>query len=341
MDIHAPDLAALKASLWKRAEALKNPPANDELLRTIYRTPEIRGDIVLAGQTTRTTHPITELPEYRIHFVKTNLGDPELDTKEEYIKHSQIYESWKAKNPDNSPIPIPRPLAYGPTTFRSELIFGITVAAASPCKIKKGQPPQTLEDWIHLLSPLISIPLDWQKKYWDGLSALSLAILHMQSLNHVAHKDLHKENLMLVPFTESQDKDSKDSRDSGDSGNSGDSGASKNKRTTQTKTSGGARYLPALIDFETAKFDPEARERQSDFHYLLHEARLMLAGPLRDDPTISNSQLAQITLQQAHRSFSAFDLNCLQTAEKTIRQASTAVDPKIGGKKPGKKTPGI
>ena len=311
MDVHAPDLATLKASLWNKAAARTNPPDADEILRTIYRTPEIRGDIALAGKKTRTDHPITDLPEYRIHFVKTNLGDPELDTKEEYIKHSQIYESWKSKSADASPIPIPRPLAYGPTTFRSELVFGITVAAVSPCKIKKGNPPQSLEDWLAILSPLKSIPLDWQKKYWDGLTRLSLAIYQLQSLNHVAHKDLHKENMLLVPHMDQIDP---------------------NSQYNPNNPNNQSLYLPALIDFETAKFNPETREKQSDYQYLLHESRLMLAGPLRDDPAINKSQLAEITLQQAHRVFNRFDLDCLEKAEKTLRLAGPKPEQIIGEK---------
>jgi hypothetical protein len=313
MEIHAPDLASVKASLWKKAAALTHPPDGDEILRTIYKTPEIRGDIVLAGKNTRTQHRITNLPEYRVHFVKTNLGDPELDTKEEYNKHRQIYESWKAKTSNASPIPIPRPLAYGPTTFRSELVFGITVAAASPCKFKKGNPPQTLEDWLTILSPLKSIPLDWQKQYWAGLTSLSLAIYQLQTLNHVAHKDLHKENLMLVPTI------------SGTTANSSDTPKLDNPSNPATSAhipnpqNNGSLYLPALIDFETATFDPEIREKQADFHHLLHEARLILAGPLRDDPAVGRSQLAEIALQQAHRVFSPFDLDCLETAVKTLR----------------------
>ena len=334
MDLHAPDLAALKASLWKKAAGI-HPPAQDELLRTIYKTNEIRGDIVLAGQKTRKAHPITDLQQYRIHFVKTNLGDPELDTRQEYIKHSQIYESWKAKSSDASPIPIPRPLAYGPTTFRSELVFGITLAAASPCKFKKGSPPKNLQDWLTVLSPLKSIPLDWQKKYWDGMSSLSLAIYHLQSLNHVAHKDLHKENLMLVPHVDPIAKDSKSTADSGDSPHSGTAA----QTDTTTAHSNNTRYLPALIDFETAKFDPETREKQSDYQHLLHEARLMLAGPLRNDPAVANSQLAQIALQQAHRSFNRFDLDCLEKAEKIIQLAAPQPAEKTRGK-PQKGTPG-
>jgi hypothetical protein len=329
MDLHAPDLAALKASLWKKAAGLTHPPAQDELLRTIYKTNEIRGDIVLAGQKTRKAHPITDLQQYRIHFVKTNLGDPELDTRQEYIKHSQIYESWKSKSSDASPIPIPRPLAYGPTTFRSELVFGITLAAASPCKIKKGKPPENLQDWLTVLSPLQSIPLDWQTKYWEGLSSLSLAIYHLQSLNHVAHKDLHKENLMLVPHIDASSKDGGNGGDKRDSGNSPNSGQAKNSR-----------YLPALIDFETAKFDPEIREKQSDYQHLLHEARLMLTGPLQNDPTVANSQLAQLAFQQAHRSFNRFDLDCLEKAGKIIQLASTQALEKTRGK-PDRQIPGI
>jgi len=325
MDIHAPDLASLKASLWNKAAALTHPPKEDELLRTIYRTPEIRGDIVLAGEKTRGQQPITDLPEYRIHFIKTNLGDPELDTKAEYIKHRQIYESWKTKTADAGPIPIPRPLAYGPTTFRSELIFGITLAAASPCKIKKGNPPQSFEHWLAILSPLKSIPVDWQKKYWDGLTSLSLAIYHLQILNHVAHKDLHKENMMLVPQTDPIDPNSQNLRSNPHN---------PNIRDTQNNRS---LYLPALIDFETAKFDPETREKQSDFHHLLHEARLLLTGPLGDDPVISQTQLAEIALHQAHRVFDRFDLDCLEKCRKTIRLAV----PKPGQtirKKPDQKT---
>ena len=330
MDIHAPDLASLKASLWNKAAALTHPPDSDELLRTIYRTPEIRGDIVLAGKTTRTLHPITDLQEYRVHFVKTNLGDPELDTRAEYIRHSQIYESWKAKAADASPIPIPRPLAYGPTTFRSELVFGITVAAASPCKIKKGNPPQNLQDWLTVLSPLKSIPLDWQKQYWDGLARLSLAIYQLQNLNHVAHKDLHKENLMLVPHVDEIDINTRDKTNPADSADT--------RPATQRNNS---RYLPALIDFETAKFDPETREKQSDYQHLLHEARLMLAGPLRDDPAISTSQLAQISLQQAHRSFTRYELDCLEKAEKTLRSAPAKPGQKIEGKKHDQRRMGL
>ena len=98
---------ALKASLWNKAAALTHPPKEDELLRTIYRTPEIRGDIVLAGEKTRSQHPITDLPEYRIHFIKTNLGDPELDTKAEYLKHRQMSKVGKVKPPTQALSPFP------------------------------------------------------------------------------------------------------------------------------------------------------------------------------------------------------------------------------------------
>jgi hypothetical protein len=308
MDTDAPDLASLKAALWDKAKRSTDPPDKDELLRTIYRTPEIRGDIVLAGKQTRTLYPITNRHEYRVHFLKTNLGDPELDTRQEYVNHLQIYESWKSQRANSSdPIPLPRPLAYGPTTFRSELIFGVTLAALTPCRIKKGHPPKDLDDWLQTLSPLKTIPLKWQKKYWDGLTALSLAIYQFQNLNHVAHKDLHKDNLMLVP-------------------------CARDKKTSEHP--GETEYRPVLIDFETAQFEPQPHEQRADYYYLLHEARLLLAGPLREDPNIRTSQLAQIALQQAHHAFSAFDLTCLEKAEQILQTRN--INPAAKTQKPAK-----
>lgn len=282
MKDNAADLIVLRESLLKKA-ASKSPPTEDETIRTIYATDDIRGDIVLAGKKTRLLYPITDSPEYRVHFKKTNLADPELNCRQEYYRHLQLYELWKDKDTQNGAIPIPRPLAYSTTTFRSELIFGLTLGALSPCKIPKGMHPKETGDWINILSPLQSISTQWQLDYWRGLERLATAINHMQSLE-VAHNDLHKENMLLIP------------------------------------TANG--YQPALIDFETLQLTPSREQKQGDYDALLHEALLLLAGPIGNQPDVQQSPLAKAARQFQHRFLSHYDCQCLEKVSTLLQTSS-------------------
>ena len=281
MNDNASELIVLRSSLQKKAASAKAPPQEDEVIRTIYATDDIRGDIVLAGKQTRALHPITDSLEYRVHFKKTNLADPELNCRDEYHRHLQLYELWKHRNVQNSPIPIPRPLAYSATTFRSELIFGLTLGALSPCKIPKGNPPKEISDWVKIISPLQSIPAHWQIDYWYGLERLADTIGHMQGLD-VAHNDLHKENMLLVPTEKG--------------------------------------YQPALIDFETLQVSPSREQKQGDYRFLLHEALLILAGPASAHPEIQQSTLAKTARQFQHRVLSHYDTRCLEKIAKNLQK---------------------
>jgi hypothetical protein len=210
----------LTKSVENLEDILNNPPTKDTRLQTIYRTPYVLGEVVLAGTETRTTHPLCNY--HIIHFKKTYLQklsrwetnplheaqqshkvwlhfqeEAYTDTGQQYQKVSKESETLKGNlggesNEQNhvTRARVPLPLGASPTTFRSQIIVGKTLASLSPVK-HAGNPSTTLKQILQAKKSYGPIT-----KLWEGLTSLNKTtnILHKGGF---LHNDLHRENLFL------------------------------------------------------------------------------------------------------------------------------------------------
>lgn len=167
----------------------QQPPQDDVLLQTIYETPFVRGDIVLAGKKTRAAHPMTQY--YPVHFRKTYLEKMAGWESPTSHEEKQTMMVWGHFEEEGCPGRVPRPLGCEPDTFRSELIQAKTVGALSP--VHNCNDPQELARQI---TEARKHPSDL-RKLWAGLEAVrdAMAMLHSGGM---LHKDAHRENLMIA-----------------------------------------------------------------------------------------------------------------------------------------------
>jgi hypothetical protein len=168
---------------------LSNPPPQDTKLQTIYKTPFVSGDIVLAGTDTRKKHPLTHL--HPIHFKKSylqKLSRWETSATHEAIVSQHIWDHFQELGNPGTPTPLP--LGASTYTYRSQLLTAKTLGSLSPVSLPltPNQTPRQIllarEQKKHLL------PL------WDLLEKLNELIDTFHSGGFL-HNDLHRENLML------------------------------------------------------------------------------------------------------------------------------------------------
>jgi hypothetical protein len=189
-------LMLLEKKYEKKPEAknleklLENPPKEDTTLYVIYKTPFVLGEIVLAGKDTQKQFPLCRF--HPVHFKKTYLQkiDPEeTDPKHEFLCSKMVKAHFEDLDAGDQ---VPTPLGCSPQTFRSELIEGKTLGTLSPLT-------------PHLESQEITTQITEYKKQgqsilplWEGLETLNKTTNQLHS-GGMLHKDLHRENMMLVP----------------------------------------------------------------------------------------------------------------------------------------------
>lgn len=169
---------------------LENPPDEDTTLQTIYETAFVRGDIVIAGKKTRKEHPLTSY--YPMHFRKTYLQ--KFSRWETPPSHEEAMTRivWKHFNEENKHQNVPLALGSGPTTFRSQLMEGKTLAAAAPvhkCAEAKETAAQVLQARKNF-GPVTP--------FWRGLESVFAAAQTLWA-GGILHGDLHDHNMLVSP----------------------------------------------------------------------------------------------------------------------------------------------
>jgi hypothetical protein len=166
----------------------QQPPPDDVLLQTIYETPFVRGDIVMAGRKTREKFPLTQ--QYPIHFKKTYLEKMAGWESPTALEHRQTEMVWQHFEECGEPGRVPKGLGNTPETFRSELIQAKTLGSLSP--VHNCNDPEELARQIAAIRGNgMNI-----KQLWDGAEALREAMSTMHN-GGMLHKDAHRENLMV------------------------------------------------------------------------------------------------------------------------------------------------
>lgn len=183
-------------------QLFKNPPNEDVSLHTIYKTPYVLGEIVLAGKNTRDRHPLCNF--YPIHFKKTYLK--QLSRWETNPSHEarQSHKIWKhfqeisdksssteketATEPPKSCVPLP--VGSDPSTYRSQLLEAVSLGAISPIN-SNANAEELSKQILQAKKSYGSI-----KKLWKALESLDQ---RAQTLHNggFLHNDLHKENLLI------------------------------------------------------------------------------------------------------------------------------------------------
>lgn len=168
---------------------LSNPSPQDTKLQTIYKTPFVSGDIVLAGTETRKKHPLTHL--HPIHFKKSylqKLSRWETSATQEALMSQHIWDHFQEIGTSGSPTPLP--LGASTYTYRSQLLPAKTLGSISPISLPltQTQTPQQIllarSQTEHLL------PL------WPRLEKLN-QLIDLFHCGGFLHNDLHRENLMV------------------------------------------------------------------------------------------------------------------------------------------------
>lgn len=169
---------------------LENPPEEDTPLETIYETPFVRGEIVMAGKKTRKEYPRTAY--YPLHFKKTYLE--KFSRWETTPKHEEDMSLmvWKHFQEEGEHNKVPLALGADAKTFRSQLMQGKSIGALSP--IHNGDNPKELANQIVKAKENYG-PVS---KLWAGLEAVhaSAATLHQGGM---LHHDMHRENMLISP----------------------------------------------------------------------------------------------------------------------------------------------
>jgi hypothetical protein len=167
---------------------LENPPDQDTKLQTIYKTPFVSGDIVLAGTDTRKKHPLTHF--HPIHFKKSylqKLSRWETSPTHEALQSQHIWEHFQESSHNAC---TPMPLGASSLTYRSQLLTAKSLGSISPVShpFSLAQTPQQI---LHAKKHNENI-----QTIWAGLEELNNAIdtLHCGGF---LHHDLHRENLLL------------------------------------------------------------------------------------------------------------------------------------------------
>jgi hypothetical protein len=168
---------------------LKKPPPEDTPIQTIYETPFVKGEIVVAGAKTRkTNHWAAARP---LHFKKTYkevMSRWETPTSHEWQQSWLVYQHFLETGAKNR---VPLPLGAEPKTFRSELIPA--KALATICPIHNGEDPKEVAAQIQCAITKHTKT----EKLWRALESLweATSILHAGGL---IHGDLHNHNLMVA-----------------------------------------------------------------------------------------------------------------------------------------------
>jgi hypothetical protein len=189
-------LGTLKVDNKKLPEAgrlnalLEDPPDEDTSLQTIYETPFVKGEIVVAGKKTREQYPLTKY--YPLHFRKTYLQQFsrwETAPAHEENTSRMVWRHFEEEGKHNK---VPLPLGSSPTTFRSQLLEGKTVAALSP--VHSSHDPKELAAQI----------LKARKNFggvtgfWKGLESVFETAATLAE-GGMLHHDLHEQNMLISP----------------------------------------------------------------------------------------------------------------------------------------------
>jgi hypothetical protein len=184
----------------KKLEKLINdPPKGDTTLSTVYRTPYVLGEIVLAGQDTRKKHPLCNY--HPVHFKKTYLQKLSRWETNPLHEAAQTHKVWShfqeietepmAESELSTSKPkVPLPLGATADTFRSQLLMAKSLGSLSPIR-HAGDPKNTLEQIIQARKTFGSID-----KLWEGLEALNFTVNQLHKGGFL-HNDLHRENMMV------------------------------------------------------------------------------------------------------------------------------------------------
>lgn len=169
---------------------LEDPPEEDTPLQTIYETPFVRGEVVIAGKKTRKEHPLTAY--YPMHFKKTYLQ--KFSRWETAPSHEEAMSKivWRHFEEEGGHNKVPLPLGAGPTTFRSQLMEGKTLAASGP--IHNANRP------AELAAQILKARQNYGgvEGFWKGLEAVfeTAKTLHAGGM---LHHDLHEQNMLVTP----------------------------------------------------------------------------------------------------------------------------------------------